>query len=268
MILDYSEYSSQNYSYGLNSGPKKTEDESMFYYKREYCVFCKKKTEQIYNKPWVDTETIPGVAWHKINSVHICDCGWWEHTFYGYLEGEEKGFKDWTYEIDSAIIKKYNIESKDIPIKALNKYLSKNYDDIFKIHHKKLEELVGDVLSEHFLCVAHVVGQANDGGADVILIEAEEPIIVQVKRRTKSGKVESANLIRELIGATLLKESQQCIFVTTADHFSKQAVETKDDFLKKKIVKRFDLIDYHKFFSILNLTKSISDKPWQKLIER
>jgi hypothetical protein len=48
-----------------------------------------------------------------------------------------------------------------------------------------MEELVASVLPEHFACTAHVVGKTNDGGVDLILIDADEPIIVQVKRRTK-----------------------------------------------------------------------------------
>ena len=150
----------------------------------------------------------------------------------------------------------------------MKNYLAKNYDDIYKIHHKKMEELVADLLCEHFHCKAHLVGQANDGGADVILIEADEPIIIQVKRRTRNGKFESASQIRELIGATLLKDSSQCIFVTTADHFSRQAIVARDDALRKNIVKRFDLIDYHKLADILMLYSLNNNTLWHHLINR
>lgn len=268
MILDYSKHISQRESYGLNSGPRKAEDESLFFHKREYCVLCKKITKQVYNNTRIDTKAIPGVAWHKINSVFTCGCGWWEHTFYGYLEGENHGFKDWAFEIDSAILRKYNIDSNEVPINVLSQHLVKRYDDIYHINHKKMEELVASVLSEHFTCKAHIVGKTNDGGVDLILIEANEPIIVQVKRRTKGGKVESVSQIRELIGTTLLKDSSRCIFVTTADHFSRQAIKTKNQALKKKLVTRFDFIDYHKFSEILKLYKKADEDHWQGLIER
>jgi restriction system protein len=268
MILDYSQYISQNEEYGMNTGPKKADNESLFFHKREFCVFCNRKTERIYDDPRVDTETIHGVAWHNINSVFSCSCGWWEHTFYGYLEGEREGFKDWAFEVDSAILRQFNIDSNKIPIQSLRQYLAGKLEDIYHIHHKKMEELVASVLSEHYACEAHVVGKSHDGGVDLILIESDQPIVVQVKRRTKESKVEAANQIRELIGATLLQDSRQCIFVTTADHFSSQAVETRNMALKKNLVHRFDLIDLNKFVDLLQLHKKSSVVPWKKLIER
>ncbi len=268
MILDYNDYVSQTEEYGLNTGSRKADDESLFFFKREFCVFCNRKTERIYNDPRVDIKTIPGVAWHKINSVFSCSCGWWEHTLYGYLEGEHQGFKDWAFEVDSAILRRFNIDSNKMPIQSLRKYLASKSEHIYHIHHKKMEELVASVLSEHYACEAHVVGKTNDGGVDLILIESDEPIIVQVKRRTKEGKVEPASQIRELIGATLLQDSRQCAFVTTADHFSKQAVKTRNIALKKNLVSRFDLIDLNKFIDLLKLNRKNIIVPWKKLIER
>jgi len=267
-ILDYREHVSQHEGYGLNSGPRKPDNESLFFHKREFCVFCNKKTKEIYSNPRVDTKTISGVAWHKINTVFTCSCGWWEHTFYGYLEGEQEGFKDWAFEVDSAILQRYKIDSNEVPIQSLREYLIKKAEDIYRIHHKKMEELVASVLGEHFDCKAHIVGKTNDGGVDLILVESDDPIIVQVKRRMKKGKVEPVSQIRELIGATLLKESRKCIFVTTADHFSREAIKTKNMALKKNIVRSFDLIDFNKFISFLQLNKKDSVSPWKKLTER
>lgn len=252
----------------MNTGPRKADDESLFFHKREFCVFCNKKTEKIHSDPRIDTDTIPGVAWHKINSVFTCSCGWWEHTFYGYLEGEQRGFKDWALEIDSAILRSFNIDSTKIPIQILQEYLAKKNDDIYQIHHKKMEELVASVLGEHFSCEAHLVGKTNDGGIDLILVVSDNPIIVQVKRRTKEGKVEPVNQIRELIGATLLHGSKECIFVTTADHFSKQAILASKKALEKKLVTRFDLIDFSKFADLLSLYKKDNKAPWDELILR
>ena len=137
MILDYSEHISQNESYGQSSGPKKTDNKSLFFHKREYCIFCNKNTTRIYSNPRIDTKTIPGVVWHKINNVFTCSCGWWEHTFYGYLDGENEGFKDWTFEIDRAILRKFNIDSNEVPIKVLSQHILRKCDDIYHIHHKK-----------------------------------------------------------------------------------------------------------------------------------
>lgn len=268
VVLDYSEYTSQSEEYGLNTAPKRSDNESLFFHKREFCVFCNSKTERIYHNPRVDIETMPGVAWHKINNVFSCSCGWWEHTFYGYLEAEHEGFKDWAFEVDSAILRQFDIDSNKVPIQSLRQYLGSKSEEIYHIHHKKMEELVASILSEHFNCEAHVVGKSNDGGIDLILIEADETIIVQVKRRTRKDKVEAASQIRELIGATLLQNSRQCIFVTTANRFSSQAVKTRNLALERNLVHRFDLIDREKFIALLQLNKKSSVFPWKKLIAR
>lgn len=269
MILDYSNYKTQIESYGLNSGPRKKEGQnSLFFHKREYCQFCNKNIQCVETRNAIDTSTIEGVAWHKVHKVYACDCGWWEHTFYGYLEGEKEGFKDWSFEIDSAILKEFELATKSIPIGILRDYITKHPDKIYGIHHKKMEELVASVFKDHYHCETHVVGKTSDGGIDLILIESDNPIIVQVKRRTKSNKVEPVNQIRELIGATLLKDSKECIFVTTADHFSDEAIQAKNDALKKSIVKRFDLFDFDKFAGLLDLYKNNNVVFWDKLLKR
>lgn len=266
MIIDYTEYTTQHEEYGLNSGPRKKDDESLFFHKREYCVFCNKKTTKIYSDINLDLKTIEGVAWHKIHDVFSCNCGWWEHTFYGYLEGEHHGYKDWAFEVNSGILRQFDINSNQIPLEILSNHLKKKSDDIYNIHHKKMEELVGSVLSEHYDCEAHVIGRSNDGGIDLILIESDDPIAVQVKRRMLKGKVEPVSQIRELIGATLLAGYHQCAYVTTADHFSKSAVDTTEIALQKGLVQRFDLIDFDKFVYLLSLTKSKNNIPWKKLV--
>lgn len=268
MILDYKCYSSQSEEYGLNTGRRNNDESSLFFHKREYCVFCNKQTKKTYSNSRVDTESIRGVAWHKTNEVFTCSCGWWEHTFHGYLEGESQGFKDWAFEIDSAILREFEIESKDVPVESLREYLIKNKDHFYSIHHKKMEELVASVFREHFDCEAHVVGKTSDGGVDLILLEADQPIIVQVKRRMKPGKVEPVNLIRELIGATLLKDSRRCIYVTTADRFSRNAVKESRQAIEKGIVDTFELYDFDKINNVLKLNSKNTIDPWSKLITR
>lgn len=86
----------------------------------------------------------------------------------------------------------------------------------------------------------------------MILINSDEPIIVQVKRRMDRRKTETVREIRDLIGATLLADSRKCIFVTTSDHFSKSAINARDCSLTKSIVDSFELYD---FISLIEAAK-------------
>lgn len=83
-----------------------------------------------------------------------------------------------------------------------------------------MEKLVASIFRKHFLCEMKEVGKSHDGGIDLIMIESENPTIIQVKGRKTSSRTESVKEIRDLLGATLPPGSSNCIFVTTADHFS------------------------------------------------
>lgn len=266
MILDYSNYLTQSGGYGMNTQQSNRE---LFFDKRGFCQFCKENTQKVHHHSEVDTSTLPKLDWHKVEEVWECElCGWWEYLFYSYMEGEQSwGMKDWELSINSATLKKFDIGSNSIPIDTLQKYIQNNNDEIFQIHHKKMEELVGSVFKNHYNCDVHHVGKSSDGGRDLILIESDKPTIVQIKRRTTKDKTESVKEIRDLLGATLLSDSRNSIFVTTANHFSKQAIEAADTAVTKKIVDSFQLYDFDKFMNVLNLQKMNDTKIWSSMIK-
>ncbi len=267
MILDYNESIKQHTAYGKNSLPKS--DRRLFFEKRGFCPFCMADVPIVRDRGVLDLETLKGAGWHKHETIWECSfCGWWEHSFHSYIDGEVVwDMKDWDLTVTSGVLRKFAIDSKQVPVDVLSMYILKNPDKIYEIHHKKMEELVGSVFKEHYNCEVHYVGKSNDGGKDLILIESDKPIIVQVKRRTVKSKTEPVSSIRELIGATLLADSKHCIFVTTADHFSPQANEARKQALTKSIVDRFELYDMDKFMGVLNLYKKNKEKPWEKLVE-
>jgi len=180
--------------------------------------------------------------------------------------GWEVNYKDWELTVNSAILREFEVGSNSIPIEVLKSYLSKNEDEIFHIHHKKMEELVASIFRNHYDCEVQIVGKSNDGGVDLILINSDKPTIVQVKRRTDRRKTESVKEIRDLIGATLLSDSRKCIFVTTADHFSESAIKARDCALTKSIVDSFELYDFSSFMSTLNLYKTDRERAWLRML--
>lgn len=152
-------------------------------------------------------------------------CGWWEYVYSNNSDAIIDCIRARNLEIKTAILRKYDVDSKHVPIQILNDYISKKPDRIYSIHHKKMEELVQTIFSNFYNCEVELVGKSHDGGKDLIMINSDRPTIIQVKRRTQADKVEPVSSIRELLGVTLLSESSSCIFVTTADHFSSMAIE-------------------------------------------
>jgi restriction system protein len=269
MILNYSHFSKNYGCYGLNS-PQETNKE-LFFEKRGFCPFCKCSIEAIHINSLVDIITLKDVEWHKSENVWECEkCGWWEYSFYSYMNddsGLEVNYKDWELTVNSAILREFEVGSNQVPVEVLKSYINKNEHEIFNIHHKKMEELVASIFRDHYSCEVQIVGKSNDGGVDLILINSDEPTIVQVKRRMDKKKTESVKEIRDLIGATLLAGSRKCIFVTTADHFSSSAMNSRDCALTKSIVDSFELYDFSSFMSTLNLYKADQEKTWLRMLQ-
>ncbi len=266
MILDYSEVLTQTSSFGLGV---ETTNRELYFEKRGYCFYCKQDIKIQHNESFVDTTTLTDTAWHRSESVWLCQqCGWWEHSYHSQIESsDDQWFKNWEAKVNSAILKKFDIDSNQIPLRTLENYLSKNPDNIINIHHKKMEELVGSIFSEHYKCSAKVVGHSNDGGIDVILIISDKPIVVQVKRRKSLKTKESVAPIRELIGTTLLKDSKDCIFVTTGEIFTKNAIKTRNDALAKNLVNTFELYNRDEFIDVLKLNVSKIEPQYIKYIQ-
>ncbi len=123
------------------------------------------------------------------------------------------------------------------------------------ISPRKLEELVGSVLSDYLKCEVIYVGGPGDGGYDLLLLMSDNPAIVQVKQRFTPNFAEPVCSIREFIGAMVLGQFRVGFFVSTANHFSRPA---HDAATKAKIIcDRIELVDASRLVDILKLT---SDK--------
>ena len=130
-----------------------------------------------------------------------------------------------------------------------------------------MEELVASVFKDIMDCKVLLVGKSHDGGKDLILLDGDRQTFVQVKRRTQPDKVEAVSSIRNLIGASIIGDANACIFVTTADHFSKDAQVAAQKVVEKKVFDSFELIDYRKFVDMLNLQKENYPKEWEQLLK-
>ncbi|PXY01864.1 hypothetical protein DF185_04225 [Marinifilum breve] len=265
MIADYTSYITERGAYGMNS---RSDNKELFFNEWTKCKYCHNELENIHNRGLVDFKTIEGVNWHKSEGVIRCTkCGWWQHTFHSYLEGEQEGFKDWQLDVNSATLRRFDVSSNEVPILSLRAYLTQQNDKVFEIHHRKMEELVASVFKDHFSCEVKLVGKTNDGGIDLILVNSDTPTLIQVKRRKTKNKTESVKEIRDLLGATVLKGAKNCAFVTTADHFSPKAIDAAKRAITNNIVDTFELFDHNRFFDILNSLGTPNRFEFERLIQ-
>lgn len=183
-------------------------------------------------------------------------CGWW------YLVSvcEDLGYYS-GYVVP--VIRKFSADKMDIPMRALELEIKKNIDILNCLHPKKLEEFVRSVFSDFFDTEVSLIGKSGDGGIDLLFCQGENPVAVQVKRRTKKNIAEGVSLIREFIGSMLLKDVKAGIFVSTADRFSNSAKDTAQLGVDKGIVQQLDLINAKAFREMFQMNSKKANYPWE-----
>jgi Holliday junction resolvase-like predicted endonuclease len=241
--------------------------DAQFYANKEFfkaqlldkCVFCETSLIQPHYEPpdRTDVERV----------VRECpNCGWWqlkhEVMFPGGVMGADvsKGF------FLNGIVRRFDISDKRLPLDALLQEVHKRKEVLYGIAPKKLEELVAYVFSQFYASDVVHCGRSHDGGIDLVLVAANEPVLVQVKRRETPSHVEAVSTVREFLGAVMLNRSQQAILVSTADHFSREAQQAARKAEHLALLTRFDLVDIKHFVEMLHATGSATNKSWMKFL--
>jgi hypothetical protein len=240
-----------------------------------WCPFCKQNAELIVMEQ--RTNEYEGIP-ESIDRIFADDtslfsatvwqcgtCGWWDVQL-EHIEGVES---EWEMENEASfrvVLRAYDCSDLQLPITALRQELVRRQETIHRIHDKKMEQLVASVLEDFFPgCEVTVCGKSGDGGVDLVLMLSDTPFAVQVKRRTKPGSTESVEAIRAFLGASLLRGYDHLLYVTSADRFTggPYGAQTEAErALERKLVRRFYLVDKHRFFEMLKLTTSPNAKPW------
>ena len=237
------------------------------------CPHCLSKVEQVFYTSYsrYDEDPIhpdPTLDEHYCLRVWSCTCGWWDILKEG---NSGRDSIEPIYYFDPiwchGILKSFDVKDTNLPIQALRSELKKRQDILYNMHHKKMEDLVASVFSDFYgKCKAYVCGKSHDEGIDIILVEGDQPIAIQVKRRQKPGKVEPVNLIREFLSAIQLKDISIGLYVTNSDKFSEPAKRTAELAIEKGLAQKIELIDKYRFIDILKETEPLNEEPWKKYL--
>lgn len=226
---------------------RNTEKERVFQRQLEYSLLC----------PYCSS---------KLDSVDIEDHGHWQLITWGcYGCG-------WFCEVEPSEVHAFSFapailaalpENAEVSASNLARSLLTQRDLVFEIDPTELEKVVAATLSPMMKCEAHHVGRSHDGGIDVLLLRDDRvDTVVQVKRRTKPNAVESVSVVREFLGAMCYADSRSGIFVTTGDHFSKEAEKLATTCVSKGKVDKFELVDCRKLIEMMRLVWIRTDPPW------
>ena len=271
MILDYSEYVKERRSNGIVNFVRVDNGTALFNHD-SVCPFCQKRiTSTVYGKT---KRSYPEWLFGSFDEsewvVQCPTCGWWEYKYSNQSDAIIDGIRANDVEYSSAVLKKYNVNAIDIPVNALVDHIQKHPDDIYRIDTHKMEELVRSVFADFYpSCKVVAFGKTHDGGKDGLLIDDNGmQFIIQVKRRESKNATEGVEAIRSLIGVAAIEDNVNgCIFVSTADHFSRAAKQTAQKAIDKEVVERFELYNCSDFLEKVSLVSESMPKSWHTLLK-
>lgn len=272
MIFDYSNYTTRVGHKGIVNYTCVDSNEELFSHE-PVCPFCK---QPITNVTYKQTDAsypdwLFGSFYQSEQVIQCPICGWWEYKYVNQSDAVIDGIRASDLTIHTSILKKYYEDSDPtVPISILRSYIEKNPTKIYGIDPHKMAELVRAVFADFYPnCSVIPFGKTRDGGKDGLLIDADgNQKIIQVKRRSSPTSTEGVSAIRELLGVASLEDNRTgCIFVSTADHFSKDAKQSAQKAVQKNNVDSFELYDYKAFIKLINITKPNLPDIWQELLQ-
>jgi hypothetical protein len=207
----------------------------------------------------------------KLDSVDVENHGHWQLITWGcYGCG-------WFCEVEPSEVHAFSFapailaalpENVKVSASDLARALLVQRDLAFQITPIELEQVVAVTLGSLMKCEAHHVGRSHNGGIDVLLLrDGQIDTVVQVKRRTKPTAVESVSIVREFLGAMYYADSRSGVFVSTGDHFSKEAEKLATTSVVKRKVEKFDLVDCQKLIEMMQLVWIHTDPPWAEYLK-
>jgi restriction endonuclease Mrr len=160
------------------------------------------------------------------------------------------------------LLREFKIEDASLPLATLARELYTRPKIIHDIHPKKLEVLVAAVLADFFDVEVSVVGRTGDGGIDLVYLDGNIPCAVQVKRRQAAESKEQVSVVREFLGACVLKGFKVGKVVTTASGFTRGANTASREAVQKGILESFELISRERFLDLFRYRRGSYRYPW------
>lgn len=245
-----------------------TYEQDFFFYDYAPCNYDPSKTPIDIICPYCSSLAIQRDFAFGINtSLFICEkCGWWT-TIRAIEGGGFSAFKK--SEVFRGILKKYPIDSLDVPIKELRYFLKRHPSNMAFSHPTVFEKLMVDCIKyTHKYCEVKHVGGTGDGGVDIILVSLDEgKRLVQVKRREDLLSTEGVKVVRELNGVLFRENIPNGMVISTAKKFSKAALKEIDITALNREEYDMKLFTYNDIIELFDIIPDEPYKPWEQFVK-
>jgi hypothetical protein len=150
-------------------------------------------------------------------------CGFWQTV--NDITSIEESPPSRSFNAHAAVLRRFD-ELPDSCASELAQALRRQPMRWHTINPTRLEHFVADVFkANHRRAEVRHVGKSNDGGVDVLFVDASrQQHLIQVKRRERPTSSEGVSTLRNLIGAMVIKNVLRGVIVSTADHFTTRAL--------------------------------------------
>ncbi len=166
-------------------------------------------------KKVIDDGPVPPIRQHL--GVDSCEgCGFWKVRRSTSITGT-----DWLI----PHVRSFHPQRHVAALTSLLGEVKANKARLYRMTPGQFELFVGTVLMDFFNCEVRHLGRPHDGGVDLLVVAADTPVLVQVKRRSDKEAVEGVEVVRHLFASMFAAGSQKGMVVTTAQRFSRNAQE-------------------------------------------
>ena len=219
----------------------------------ENCSYCSTVLIKIEN------ETLQE-SMHRDYCLWYCDyCRFWQARIYSAFRACMPPPDNWAY---ISKLREFDTKLPEGCSEELALYIRRHPNFLHSCDPKGFEKFVADVFRANYTNaeVLHI-GKPDDGGVDVLLIEAKgEQWLIQVKRRGSPSPSEGVGTIQDILGAMHLEEACIGIVVSTTKRFSQPAQKAAVKAGKVRNPVTIHLIDKDAFNRMLDPV--LPDRPW------
>ena len=212
------------------------------------CQYCGNSTTPTHLDPDTESLTEPiTVAW-------VCrNCGYWHVNHSSMIDD---------YEV-VPYVSDFDPSLHTPALSSLAKDIAANQQSVSEMEPRTFEILVGSILTEFFNCDVKHVGRSHDGGVDLIVVAADEPILVQVKRRSRPHAVEGLEVVKNMFASLFSQRAQHGMVVTSAERFTAGAMAWARHPALSENQFTIDLLDMDSLLSMIRAYNTGETPGWE-----